>query len=57
MYYNNYGNPAFSSQEEQWKFERDMELRNMKRAENTMWNDAIWICLHRIMNTIKSSFR
>ena len=41
MYYNNYGNPAFSSQEEQWKFERDMELRNMKRAENTMWNDAI----------------
>lgn len=41
MYYDNYGNLVFSSAEEKLKFESDMALRQIARADNTMWNDAL----------------
>lgn len=41
VYYDNYGNLVFSSEEERLRFERDMAVRHMTRAENTIWNDSV----------------
>ena len=41
VHYDNYGNLVFSSEEERLRFERDMALRHMTRAENTIWNDSV----------------
>ena len=41
VYYDNYGNLVFSSEEERLRYERDMALRHMTRAENTIWNDSV----------------